>query len=189
MNKHVWMAATLSWIMVLCNSEVLARDTTIQLAPRIGMGRLHIAADHTLNQSAAEADTLALGATVGIVTPIGLMFEIGGFNYTNFSFFGAAERLDLNEGTFAVGYQFESANGFRVIPKLGRMQWRLSDKEGQLFNPGPEAQRNSEGYANFWELTLQKHVAKWASLGVDLKGESFDVGNARAIMFVATFDL
>jgi hypothetical protein len=127
--------------------------------------------------------------TVGVVTPIGLVFEVGGFNYSNFSFFGAGERRNLGEGTLAVGYQFESANGFRVVPKVGRMKWRLSDKEGQLFNPGSEAERIEDGYDNFWELTLQKRIAKWVSLGVDLKGESFDFGSARAIMFVATFDM
>jgi hypothetical protein len=117
------------------------------------------------------------------------MFEAGGFNYSNFSFFGANERRNLGEGTLAVGYQFESTRGFLLVPKVGRMKWRLSDKEGQWFNSGPEAERHEDGYDNFWELTLQKRVGKWVSLGVDLKGESFDFGSARAIMFVATFDM
>lgn len=189
MNKHVLSAGVLTLAMVLCSSEVLARDTVIQIAPSIGMGRLHIAADQALSHQSEDADTLALGVTVGVVTPIGLLFEVGGFNYSNFSFLGAAERINLGEGTFAVGYQFESANGFRAVPKVGRMKWRLSDKEGQLFNPGPEAQNIGAGYANFWALSLQKHIAKWVSLGVDLKAESLDVARARAIMFVATFDM
>jgi hypothetical protein len=77
MNKHVLSTGVLTLAMVLCSSEVLACNSVIQIAPRVGMGQLHIAADQTLSQQVEDADTLALGVTVGVVTPIGLMFEIG----------------------------------------------------------------------------------------------------------------
>jgi hypothetical protein len=192
MTRHrivVGTVGAVGLLMSLGAMPVSARDTAIQISPRVGLGRIHIDEDHTLSQADETVDATALGLTVGVVTPIGLMFEVGGFNYSNFSFFGAEDRYELAQETIAVGYQFETKNEFLLVPKVGRMHWRLSDKEGQLGNPGPEAERIEDGYEYFWELTLQKRVAKWVALGVDLKGGSFDFGRSRSITFIATFDL
>jgi hypothetical protein len=176
-------------ILSALSAPLYARDTVIQLAPRVGLGKLHIAEDHTLSQTDDEVDALALGVTLGVVTPIGAMFEVGAFNYSNFSWFGAEDRHELAQETIAVGYQFETKRGFLLVPKAGRMHWRLSDKEGQYMNPGPEAERAEEGYDYFWQLTLQKRVVEWLSLGVDIKGSNPEFGRTRSIMFIATFDL
>jgi hypothetical protein len=192
MTKHPIFVGILGAVALLVSCGIApasAGDTEIQIAPRIGAGKFHITSDHALSQVDEQVDAVAVGITLGVVTPIGAMFEVGAFNYSNFSMFGAEDSHEIAQETIAVGYQFETKNGFLLVPKAGRMHWRLSDKEGQLDHPGPEAERIEEGYEYFWELSLQKRVVKWLSLGVDLRGSNLEFGNARSASFIVTFDL
>jgi hypothetical protein len=168
-------------------TSAFAREMKFQVAPRIGMGRFHITSDHALSQVDEHVDAFAVGTTFGVVTPIGVMFELGGFAYSNFSLFGKEDR-SVGGFTAALGYQFETDDGILITPKLGYMSWKLSDKEAALFHPGPEAERKEEGDDYFWQLTLQKRLGKWFALGLDLRGGATDFGSARSAAVVGTFE-
>jgi len=190
MNKYS-VVMTLGVILtMLGTTSVYARETKFQLAPRVGMGRLHIASDHAVSRVDEQVDAIALGVTIGVVTPVDVMFEVGAFGYWNTAFSnsddlnnaGTEDRHTVDQWTFALGYQFETDNGFLITPKVGRMSWKLSERGG---HPGPEG----EGTDNFWQLTLQKRLAKWFAVGVDLRGGALEFGSARSITAIATFEL
>ncbi len=183
------IAAAFMSVLAPAITPAMANDTAIQISPRVGLGTLRIDSAYSLDDEQEELDSIGVGVTLGVVTPIGLMIEGGILNHSNFSFFGADDRYELTEQTVAVGYQFETAKGFRIVPKAGRMRWKLHDKEGQLFHPGPEAENTQVGYAYFWELTLQKRVGRSTALGVSFKDNNFDFGSAQSITFTATFDM
>jgi hypothetical protein len=190
MNTRGWVAG----LVVLAGGITVAgaaaaSDTTVQLSPRLGLGTLHVGKQYTLSGKEENLDSVGLGIQLGVVTPIGLMFEGGIQGHSNFSYFGADDRYELTYQDIMVGYQFETPHGFRIVPKAGRMRWKLYDKEGRLFHPGPEAENTKVGYENFWEVTLQKRVGRSAALGVSFRDNNFEFGSAQAIMFTATFDL
>ncbi len=188
-NPFKKQAVAIGLLMMLASAAASAKDTAIQISPRIGLGTLHIDKEYTRNNEKVDLDSIDVGVTLGVVTPIGLMVEAGVLKLSNFSFFGADDRYELTEQTIAVGYQFETANGFRLVPKGGRMRWRLYDKEGKFLNPGPEAERTQTAYDYFWELTLQKRVRKSTALGVSIRDNKFDFGSAQSITFTVTFDM
>ena len=136
-----------------------------------------------------DRDAFSAGVTLGVVTPIGLLIEGGVVRDSTVSLFGLEDRYELTQYTLATGYQFETQNGFRLIPKGGRSRWRLFDKEGRLLNPGPEEKHEIKGYEYFWELTLQKRIRKVTALGLTFRDNSFEFGSARSIAFTITFNM
>ncbi len=187
MNKRAVVLG--AGILALLGAQsVLARDTKFQVAPRIGGGRFHVTSDYSIDHVDRHVDALVLGTTVGVVTPIGVVIEGGGFLYSNVSFLGANDSHDVGGATIALGYQFESENGILVTPKFGWASWRLSEKEGQFLNPGPEAEHRLEGEDYFWELTLQKRLGRLFSLGLDLRGGKLEFGSAGSIAIIGTFE-
>lgn len=185
MIKRILAASALA----LAATPALATEAAIQISPRIGYGMLRIDEDKTLSGERETVDALNLGVTIGAVTPFGLMFEGGIHHDYGQSYFGADDRYELSSLSIAVGYQFETDSGARLIPKAGRTQWRLHDEEGRLFGAGTGEDRTFEGYDYFWELTVQKKVGRSTALGVTFKDNPFEFGSARAANFTVTFDL
>lgn len=170
-------------------TPALATEAAIQISPRVGYGMLRIDEDKTLSGERETVDALNVGVMIGAVTPFGLMFEGGIHRDYGQSYFGADDRYELSTLSIAVGYQFETDSGARLVPKVGRAQWRLHDEEGRLFGVGSGAERTFEGYDYFWELTVQKRVGRSNAIGVTFKDNPFEFGSARAVNFTMTFDL
>jgi hypothetical protein len=170
-------------------APAVAADEELQLGLRIGSGRIEIDSDQVLNANATTVKTLGIGGTIAFVTPFWLMVEGGGTSNGNFSWFGAEEEYKFNAYTAAVGLQYETQNGFRIVPKYGRVRWKLYNKEGAFRNPGPEEELTLRGYDYFWEITLAKKVKDSLALGVTVGESNFEFGNVRNIAFTAAFRL
>jgi hypothetical protein len=123
------------------------------------------------------------------VTPIGLMAEGGYSSQGNWDWFGTVDKYRLSEYSIAVGYQFETEHGFRIIPKAGRTRWDLFSKESTLLHPDADRPNTIRDYDYFWELTLQKKVSDSVALGVSYKDNPYKFGNVRSIAFTASFGL
>jgi len=176
-------------IALAATAPTSANETQIQISPRVGYGMLRIDEDKTLSGERETVDALNVGVTVGAVTPFGLMFEGGVHRDFGQSYFGADDRYELSALTIAVGYQFETSSGARLIPKIGRAQWRLHDEDGRIFGVGSGTDRTFEGYDYFWELTVQKRVGRSNAIGVTFKDNPFEFGNSRSVNFTMTFGL
>ncbi|MGC3981603.1 MAG: hypothetical protein QM808_10105 [Steroidobacteraceae bacterium] len=187
MKIHYALASLLLLEAATTTSAVAADG--FQISPRVGKTTLRIDADQVKSNELVEKDTFLTGVTLGYVTPIGLMAEGGYSSQGNWDVFGTEDRYKLSEYTIAVGWQIETAHGFRIIPKAGRSRWDLYSKEGSLNHPGPEHANTIRSYDNFWELTLQKKVSDSVALGVTYKDNPYDFGDVKSIAFTASFGL
>ena len=169
-------------------SVVLAAEG-FQISPRIGKSTLQIDADQLKDNQLHEVETLLTGVRMAYVSPIGLMVEGGYSSQGNWDWFGTVDRYRLTEYSLAVGYQFETQHGFRVIPKVGRTHWDLYSKENTLLHPDADRTNTIRDYDDFWELTLQKKISDTVALGVSYKDNPFKFGNVRSIAFTASFGL
>lgn len=170
-------------------TAALAAVDGLEINPRVGTGTLHIDSEAMLNGRAKNVDTVGAGVTLSYTTPIGLLAEGGYSSHGNWDFFGAADEYKFSEYMIALGYRFETRHDFRLIPKVGRNQWKLYNKEGAFDNPGPEDEKTLKSYDYFWEFTLQKQVSDAVALGVTYKKNHFDFGSLRSIAFTMSFAL
>lgn len=189
--KAIYLATAL---LLLQAPYVKAADIgEFQISPRIGKSTLDIKGDVLANHEHVDIDTLATGVTLGYVSPIGLMVEGGYVKQGNWDWFGATDEYKLSEYSLAIGYQFETPHGFRIVPKIGRVRWDLYSKQDTFDDftivGNREDERTIRSYDDFWEVTLQKKISKSVALGVTYKDNHYDFGNARAIAFTATFGL
>jgi len=122
------------------------------------------------------------------VAPVGFLVEAGYDGQNNDRWDNRDHTLRLTEYTAAVGWQFETAHGFRITPKAGRARWDLYSDDGQLtqVKPGTNTRR---GYDNYWELSLQKTITDSVALGVLFKDNPYEFGNVKSVAFTATFAL
>jgi hypothetical protein len=184
--KIKYLAASFVPLM-LCAQASMAADWQWQLSPRAGHGLLRIDAFRGINSGRVNSDGVAVGGNVGLLTPPGLLLEAGASSQSNFDWFGADDEFDFEEQHVSLGYQLELGEGWRVVPKVSRMRWRLHTEEGQLFNPGPEAQSVLRSYEYTWEVLVGRQITSLLTLGVSYQDNSFDFGSARMASFVVTF--
>ncbi|MGE0188112.1 MAG: hypothetical protein AB7F79_02190 [Steroidobacteraceae bacterium] len=184
--KH--LSTSLLLLQAVTIPAVMASEG-FEISPRIGKTTLRIDADQLKSNTLREVDALQTGVRLAYVTPIGFMTEAGYSTQGNWSWFGTVDKYRLTEYSLAVGYQFETEHGFRIVPKVGRTRWDLFSKESTLLNPDTDRQNTIRDYDYFWELTLQKKISDSVALGVSYKDNSYKFGNVRSIAFTASFGL
>jgi hypothetical protein len=186
--KFHYAAAALLLLQAASTTSALAAEG-FQISPRVGKSTLKLNADTVSTHEAVEKDTLLTGVTLGYVTPFYVMAEGGYSKQGNWTWFGTEDEYRLSEYSLAVGLQFDTPRGFRIVPKVGRERWDLYSKEGLLNTNTPGNTNTRRSYDNFWELTFQKKIGESVALGVTYKDNPYDFGNAKSIAFTASFGL
>ena len=158
-------------------------DSEFQITPRIGQGELRLDGFEGVDEELHETDTYGLGIGFGVKTPIGVLFEVGGDSQGNIEIFDDDEEFSLTQRYVAVGYQFELGDGWRLIPKVSRVRWKLRSDEG-LFDFNDDDDREMRGYEYVYEATIGRKVSRALTLGLNYKQGDYDFGRARAVSFV-----
>lgn len=166
--------------------EAAAAKAEFQLTPRAGVGNLRMDDFQLEGQNDLETDTVGLGVGVGVLTPIGVVLEVGADSYGNFDVFDAIDEFTVSQAFVSVGYQFELGNGWRIVPRVGRARWKLESEEGAFFNPGPEERNEIKGYDYFWEASVSRRISEVVTLGVGYKDGNFEFGHTRTTSFMVT---
>jgi len=165
-----------------------AEDSEFQITPRIGQGELHLDAFEGVDDDLHETDTYGLGIGFGVLTPIGVVLEIGADSQGNIELFDDDEEFNLSQRYVAVGYQFELGDGWRIVPKVSRARWKLRSDEG-LFDFNDDDDKELRGYEYVYEATVARKVSRVLTLGLNYKQGDFDFGKARAVSFVVQFGI
>lgn len=179
--RTLLLAATLAACAAV-QPAIAEAESEFQITPRIGLGELKLdafAGDEALH----ETDTYGLGVGLGVKTPIGVLLEVGSDAQGNIEIFHDDEEFSLRQHYIAVGYQFELGDGWRLIPKVSRVRWKLRSHEG-LFDFHDDDGREMRGYEYVYEATIGRKVSRALTLGLNYKQGDYDFGRARAVSFV-----
>jgi hypothetical protein len=164
----------------------MSAETEFQISPRVGIGELRVDPFFGLNDEETTVDTQGLGVSVGFLTPVGIVGEIGADAFGDFDFFESVDSYSLTQQFVSLGYQFELGDGWRLVPRAGRARWKLRGEEGWFFNPGPELTKEARGYNYFWEVSLARRVSKTITLGMNYKQGSYEFGRTHSVAFLMT---
>lgn len=177
------IAATLALCAVMQPAFGAEDDSEFQITPRIGQGELRLDAFDGVDAELHETDTYGFGIGFGVKTPIGVLFEVGGDSQGNIEIFDDDEEFNLTQRYVAIGYQFELGDGWRLIPKVSRVRWKLRSDEG-LFDFNDDDDKEMRGYEYVYEGTIGKQVSRVLTLGLNYKQGDYDFGRARVVSFV-----
>lgn len=177
------LAATLAMCAITQPALSAEDDSEFQITPRIGQGELRLDAFEGVDDNLHETDTYGVGIGFGVKTPIGVLFEIGGDSQGNVEIFDDDEEFSLTQRYVAVGYQLELGDGWRLIPKVSRVRWKLRSDEG-LFDFHDDDDKEIRGYEYVYEATIGRQVSRVVTLGLNYKQGNYDFGRARALSFV-----
>lgn len=185
MNGKLLAAAVLLGTAAMSQPATCA-ESEFQITPRLGMGELRIDRAVGVNDEDITVSTQGIGVSVGFLTPVGIVGEIGADTFGDFDFFETFDQYDLTQQFVSLGYQFELGDRWRIVPRAGRARWKLRSEEGRLLNPGPELAKEVRGYNYFWEVGVARRISKTVTLGVNYKQGSYEFGRTNSAAFFVT---
>ena len=187
MRNHVIAAAAL--LLGATAHSALAAESEFQITPRIGQGELRIDAFEGVNDELTETDVYNFGIGFGVLTPVGVVVEIGGESAGRFELFDEDDDFSLSTRYVALGYQFNLGDGWQITPKVSRVRWKLRSDDGLFDFTDSEDDKELRGYEYMYEATIGRKVSRVLTLGLNYKQGDFDFGKAREVSFVVQFGI
>lgn len=180
------LAATL--VLGAAMQTATGAESEFQITPHIGQGELKVDAFENIDEDRREADTYGIGIGFGVLTPVGVLVEIGADSQGRLEWGNEDDDFQLTERYVALGYQFELGDGWRLTPKVGRSRWKLESDQG-LFEFDDDEDQHLRGYEYVYELSLARRVSRVLALGLSYKQGDYDFGRARALSFMVQFGI
>jgi len=171
---------------ILLHTAASAATPELQITPRIGVGSLKVKQFVGINERRTNVDTFGIGASVGYLTPIGVVVEVGADTFADFDFYDSFDSYQLTQRFGSIGYQFDLGHRWRLVPRVGRAHWKLRSREGWFLNPGPEEVREAKGDSSFWEIGVARQISRVVTLGATFKQGQFDFGRTQSAAFTVT---
>jgi hypothetical protein len=163
-----------------------AGTSEFQISPRAGFGTLKVDGLVGVNKERVNRNTFGVGASVGYLSPIGVVAEIGADRFGNFDLWDSFDSFSLSQEFASIGYQFDLGDRWRLVPRAGHAWWKLRSEEGRIFNPGPEATRTVRGESFFWEIGVARQISRVVTLGATFKQGQYDFGRTQSAAFTVT---
>lgn len=184
--RNTVLAATLAVCGLV--QTAYAAESEFQITPRIGQGELEIDAFEGVNDELHETDTYGFGIGFGVLTPVGVVLEVGGESQGRMELFDEDDDFSLSTQYVALGYQIPLGDGWQLTPKVSRVRWKLRSDNSLLdFNSSDNDEMR--GYEYMYEATIAKKVSRVLTLGLNYKQGNFEFGKARAVSFVVQFGI
>lgn len=180
----------LTAMLALCGLApgAYAAESEFQITPRIGQGELEIDAFEGVNDELHETDTYGVGIGFGVLTPVGVVIEVGGESQGRMELIDEDDDFSLSTQYVALGYQIPLGDGWQLTPKVSRVRWKLRSDNSLLdFNSSDNDEMR--GYEYMYEATIAKQVSRVLTLGLNYKQGDFEFGTARAVAFVVQFGI
>jgi hypothetical protein len=137
-------------------------------------------------QRADQPGHLGVGTSVGYLSPIGVVAEIGADRFGNFDLWDSFDSFRLSQELASIGYQFDLGNRWRLVPRVGHAWWKLRTEEGRIFNPDPEATRTVHGESFFWEIGVARQISRVVTLGAAFRQGQYDFGRTQSAAVTVT---
>jgi hypothetical protein len=163
-----------------------AAESEFQITPRIGQGELTIDHFAGVDEELRETETYGFGLSFGVLTPIGVVFEVGGDSHGRFEVVDEDDDFSLSQRYVAVGYQIPLGDGWQLTPKVARARWKLHS-DNSLLDFNSSDNEEMRGYDYVYEATIARKVSRVVTLGLSYKQGDFEFGRARAASFVVQF--
>ena len=175
-------------VLGAATQTAIGAESEFQITPRIGQGELEVDAFEHIDEDRREADTYGVGVSFGMLTPIGVVVEVGADSQGRLEWGNENDDFQLTERYVALGYQFELGDGWRLTPKVARSRWKLESDQG-LFELDDDEDEHIRGYEYVYEVSIARRVSRVLALGLSYKQGDYDFGRARALSFVLQFGI
>ena len=187
MRNQIIAAAAL--LICATSHSAYAAESEFQITPRIGQGELRIDAFEDVNDEFTETDVYNIGIGFGVLTPIGVVLEVGGESAGRFELFDEEDDFSLSTRYVALGYQFNLGDGWQITPQVSRVRWKLRSDDGLFDFVDSEDDRQLRGYEYMYEATVGRKVSRVLTLGLNYKQGNFEFGKAREVSFIVQFGI
>jgi len=184
MNNRKWLVAVAGCL--LAGAASAENRTEMQITPMLGYSHLRIDGAQVFDGETRRLDQLMWGASLGVLTPFDVVVELGTTNAIHEDWFSSND-FDLKSDFAALGYQLDFGNGWRFVPKVGRMKWKLYADDRDLVDPLGDTHHTLRGYDNYYEASLMRHLSESITLGVNFKDVDTEFGHSRSGAIAITF--
>jgi hypothetical protein len=184
MGKKKWLVALAG--LLAAGAAAAENRTEMQITPMVGYSHLRIDGEWLESGVTNRLDQLLWGASLGVKTPFNVVVELGTANAVHEDWFSSND-FDLDMDFATIGYQADFGNGWRFVPKVGRMKWKLYSDDSHLVDLAGDNHKALRGYDNYFEASLMRHLSESITLGVNFKDVDTEFGHSRSGALVVTF--
>jgi hypothetical protein len=184
MGNARWLVAVAG--LIVAGAASAENRTEMQITPMLGYSHLRVDGAWLDDAETKRLDQLAWGASLGVLTPFNALIEIGTQNAVHEDWFSSND-FDMKTDFAALGYQLDFGGGWRFVPKVGRMKWKLYSDDRQLLDPAGDSHKTLRGYDNYYEASLSRHLSESIVLGVNFKDVDTEFGHSRSAALAVTF--
>jgi hypothetical protein len=184
MGRSKWLVALAA--SLVAGAASAENRSEMQITPMLGYSHLRIDGQWLDTGETNRLDQLLWGATLGVKTPFDAVIEIGTANAIHEDWFSSND-FDIGMDYAAIGYQADFGNGWRFVPKVGRMKWKLYSDDEHLVDLNGDPHKALRGYDNYWEASLMRHLSESITLGVNFKDVDTEFGHSRSGALVVSF--
>jgi len=185
MGKAKWLVA-MAGCTLAGGAWADGNRSEMQITPILGYSHLRIDGPYLESGVTNRLDQLLAGASLGVRTPFNVVIELGTANAIHEDWFSSND-FDFDMDYATLGYQLDFADGWRFVPKVGRMKWKLYSDDRHLVDLAGDTHKALRGYDNYYEASLMRHLSESIALGVNFKDVDTEFGHSRSGGLVVTF--
>jgi len=165
-----------------------AQEAEFILGLDLGRNSINIDQEFAIIDTEFDSDGYSLGYVLGYRWENNLVAEANIAYASNDSFFRAFDYYETSEIKLMLGYSFEIAEHLRIVPMLGFSRWELETKEGRLFNPGPEEQKEFDGTDLTYKVRMDFPVGQLVVLSLSYAKSELDASEIAITQFGIKFE-
>ncbi|GAB1255815.1 hypothetical protein NBRC116494_03170 [Aurantivibrio plasticivorans] len=169
MERQPNLITSISLFIVLITATAFsnASDGFFYVTPQFTI--THLSFDRELVPEGLDRTSNAIGAQVsaGYQTPFWVVAEVGYGYAENIEALGSTfDNHEIGEYRYALGVAIPLGNNVRLVPKAGRIRYRVTAEEGQFLNAGSEQGTTIENNEHYLQLDLEIRLSDL--VGLDL---------------------
>lgn len=164
--------------LLLLSNSLLAKnqDAKVILGIEFGRSSISLDADFRASDYDSKHDGYLAGYIIGYRFDNDIVIEGNRSYSSNDGFFRTFDHYETTESRLMLGYSFEIAERFRIVPMLGYTRWKLTSKEGRLLNPGSEEELEFTGTDLNYKVRADLPVGRLLVLSLSYTNSNVDYG-------------
>ncbi len=146
-----------------------------------GESTLDMKKEYVVDAGYADIDGLSASVGGGYVTDTNVVIGVNLSGTTSDTLLGATDDYELYESKLTLGYQFNIAKHFRIVPSVGVSRWKMTTREGVIFNSGPEDKLYYKGSDSFGQINIDFPINRLVVVSGTFTKGRYDFGTAEAM--------
>lgn len=187
-NKMKKIITLSAFTLLMSSFTTHANEAQIRMGVELGTGKIKVDKDFAILKEDFDTDGFSLGYILGYKFENNVVTEANLAYTSSDVLFGTFDSYETYEFKAMIGYSFDLATHFRVVPMVGLSRWELDTKQGFFLNPGPEAKEEFSGTDFTYKVRLEVPLGDLVLLSLSYASTEVEFGRNETTQLGVLFE-